>query len=100
MYRLKVSTRNLPSIKLLEDQLFTSPWLKSAVNLPKKRQRHTILKAPHVNKKAKEHFQSFLYNRLYSLQGCSLPELQQIVSTSPNDLVLKITKVENGEYKS
>lgn len=72
VFKLKISTNNLPSLLSFESLLFSySPLRKYfkiiSVAVPKKTKKFVLLKSPHVNKKAKEHFQISTYKRVFFL---------------------------------
>jgi len=72
VYQLKFSTNNLISLIFFEALLFSYSPLKNYfkiafVALPKKIKKFVLIKAPHVNKKSKEHFQISTYQRLFYL---------------------------------
>lgn len=75
VFRLKVSTNNTASLLFFEALLFSYSPLKKyfkiiSVTLPKKTKKFTLLKSPHVNKKAKEHFQISTKKRVFFLVSC------------------------------
>jgi len=72
VFKLKISTNNTASLLFFEALLFSYLPLKRyfeiiSVALPKKTKRFTLLKSPHVNKKAKEHFQILTNKRVFFL---------------------------------
>ena len=66
-YKLKISTSNVANFSIMKELIVTLNKKVKVVILPKKIKRIVILKSPHVNKKAKEHFQIIKYRRLYYL---------------------------------
>jgi len=71
-FRLKISTNNKASLLFFEALLFSYFPIKRyfkiiSVTLPKKTKKFTLLKSPHVNKKAKEHFQIVTNKRMFFL---------------------------------
>jgi ribosomal protein S10 len=90
-YKIAISSHNLISIKKLELCLNAIGGGNKKVNLPKKKKIFTLLKSPHVNSKAKEHFKLETYRRLFYLK-VSLPSLRQFLESLPNDLYIKIVE--------
>lgn len=54
-----------------------SKMLINEVFLPKKIERFTVLRSPHVDKKARDQFERITYQRLIVLKGLNL-EMQQL----------------------
>lgn len=65
----------------------------SSIRLPLQKKRITLLKSPHVNKKARDQIEIRLYNGLISIQGdkLSLSFLESIKSLSIPDTSLKFS---------
>lgn len=65
----------------------------SSIDLPLERKKLTILKSPHVNKKAKDQFEFRFYNALIVLKLYSIDPslLEKIHSRVPADLLLKLS---------
>ena len=65
----------------------------SSIDLPIERKKVTLVKSPHVNKKAKDQFETRLYNGLVILKGDFFNNdiLQSINSVISTDLLLKLT---------
>ena len=63
----------------------------SLINLPRKKRRITLLKAPHVNKKAKEHYELICYSRLLVLSNISNKQLIIFLKQIPNNIRVKLT---------
>jgi small subunit ribosomal protein S10 len=51
----------------------------SQVNLPKKTERFTVLKSPHVDKKARDQFERITYKRLMVLDAISADKIQILI---------------------
>lgn len=62
----------------------------SIVKLPTKRKRITILKAPHVHKKSKEHYEIFFYKRLLILPVHVNSQFFNFLSFLPNNIRFKV----------
>jgi small subunit ribosomal protein S10 len=92
-FKLKVSSHNLNSIKEIENCLNDVKSVnKKVIFLPKKIKTFTLLKSPHVNSKAKEHFKIEKYQRLIYLKT-SLVVLKSLLERLPNDILLKIIEL-------
>lgn len=65
----------------------------SFINLPVQKKSLSVLKSPHVNKKAKDHFEFRFYNGLVVLKSVGLNDrfLQEIKTFFNNKLLLKIS---------
>ena len=59
MYKLQINIQSLNKINKILNKFFIK---KKKFNVKKKKKIFTILKSPHVNKKAREHF---IYNNFY-----------------------------------
>ena len=63
------------------------------ISLPKKRKRTTLLKSPHVNKKAREQFQVCAYKRLldiYSSSSKTVDALMKLELPSGVEVEIKV----------
>jgi ribosomal protein S10 len=77
---------------------FTTGFLKKLnieyklVNLPKKKKRITLLKSPHVYKKAREQFESKVFNSLILIknQNIKFNFLKFLIINKPKPLKIKI----------
>lgn len=80
------------SIKFLENLIHSlfSIGSFSFIYLPKKKKKITILKAPHVHKKAKEHFEIVTYKRLLILSADFTKEIILLLSLLPNNIRCKV----------
>lgn len=81
------------SIKILNTLIF---YVFKNVNysfviLPCKKKKITVLKAPHVHKKAKEHYEIFFYKRLLILPTIFNKKVLSFLSLLPNNIRFKIT---------
>lgn len=63
----------------------------SLIKLPKKKKKFTFLKAPHVNKKSKEHFALITHKRLLKIPNISKKKLLVFLRGVPNNVAFKIT---------
>lgn len=65
----------------------------SSISLPMKRKKLTLLKSPHVNKKAKEQFEVRLYNALVVFRSRTFEQefLQNVNALLPTDILAKIS---------
>lgn len=65
----------------------------SSIDLPIERKKVTLVKSPHVNKKAKDQYETRLYNGLVIIKGHFFDDdiLQSINSIVSADLLLKLT---------
>lgn len=65
----------------------------SSISLPMKRKKLTILKSPHVNKKAKEQFEVRLYNGLALFQSSVFEQefIQDLNALLSADILAKIS---------
>ena len=72
-YQIKIKSLHKESIKLyvkfLEKVLDKIRVNYSIVNLPKKKNRITLLKSPHVNKSAREQFEIRYYSTLFQINS-------------------------------
>ena len=72
-YKIKIKSLHKESIKLYIN--FLDTILKkirvefSIINLPKKKNRITLLKSPHVNKSAREQFEIRYYSNLLKIKS-------------------------------
>jgi small subunit ribosomal protein S10 len=65
----------------------------SSISLPIERKKFTVLKSPHVNKKAKEQYEIRFYNGLIVIKGSFLEKelMQSIHAFISSDLLVKIS---------
>jgi len=56
----------------------TNAKLKGPVPLPTKRRIYCVLRSPHVNKDAREHFEIRTYKRLIDIQDSSLQTIDSL----------------------
>ena len=65
----------------------------SSISLPIERKKFTVLKSPHVNKKAKEQYEIRFYNSLIVIKGNFLEKelMQSIHAFMSSDLLVKIS---------
>jgi len=92
-YELKIETNTKRSLKFLS-KLLNKSLLKKEIFLPKKEKLFVILKSPHVNKKAKEHFKLFKHSRLFFVYF-SQTTLCSFLRRIPNDIIFRIRKIES-----
>ena len=63
----------------------------STFNLPKRRKVITLLKSPHVNKKAKEQFEiKYFKTVIFFKDGINLQIIKSILANRPKSISLKI----------
>lgn len=62
----------------------------SLVKLPRKVKKFTIIKAPHVHKKSKEHFEFISYKRLLIISFDLKKDVFLILSNLPNNVKFKV----------
>jgi len=63
----------------------------SIFNLPKKIKRITLLKSPHVNKKAREQFEIKIYTVIIKIK-IDLFKLKSLLINKPKTVIIKIVK--------
>nr|AML60747.1 30S ribosomal protein S10 [Monodopsis sp. MarTras21] len=94
---LRFQTHNKKSSDKFKKALYALAKCKnlefSSIDLPVERKKVTLLKSPHVNKKAKDQFETRLYNGLIVLRGYPFDDkiLQLINSMISSDLLLKLS---------
>jgi small subunit ribosomal protein S10 len=97
--QIKITTFNEKSltiygvfIKRLLNKLGTN---FSFIKLPKKTKKLTLLKSPHVHKKAREQFEQNIYKNLITIKTeCELGFLKLLAINKPKNIKLKIkTKI-------
>jgi ribosomal protein S10 len=91
LYQIKITTSNQSSLKLITRKI-KKVGSSTVVFLPKRIKRFVLLKSPHVNKSAKEHFQLVKHQRLFTLTT-SLENLHKILTTTNVDLTFRIKKI-------
>lgn len=84
---LKNFKEKIKTLSLVQEMNF------SFINLPIEKKRLSVLKSPHVNKKAKDHFEFRFYNGLIVLTSIDFKDsfLQEIKTFFDNKLLLKIS---------
>ena len=93
MYKINIQSQTLSDICFIDSYLKkTKNVLVKEVKLPSKITRFVVVKSPHVNKKAKEHFQIKTFKRLYYIEGNFLA-MKEIIQTIPSGISIKVTKV-------
>lgn len=99
---IRFQTFNLGSIKTFKESiknLADKHLLNfSSISLPVEKKKFTVLKSPHVNKRAKEQFEIRLHNGLIILTTNVFCEriLQNIKASLPNDVLVKFTFTNQG----
>ena len=92
MFRVKIVSFDLQTIKKVDTYL--SQARVKSLSLPKKTKKIVVLKSPHVNKKAKEHFSLTQYRRLcYLLEKETVKEL---ILKLPFSVALRVDYSGNG----
>jgi len=95
--RIRLQSYKLTSLNRITEKLkriaLDSNLSYSSINLPVKKERITLLKSPHVNKKAKDQYEICCLNRLVILRGCfPLCDFHTIFKTIEiGDVVVKLT---------
>jgi ribosomal protein S10 len=68
-----------------------------SIRLPKKIQKFTVLRSPHVNKKSREQFETRLYKRVFILTSSRSSIirtlLKKIQNKLPTNIIMKLTFV-------
>lgn len=102
---IRFQTYNLESLKTYKDSL-KNLALKynlnfSSINLPVEKKKFTVLKSPHVNKRAKEQFEIRLHNGLITLTTNIFSEtlLQTLKTSLQSDVLVKFTLI-NSKCKN
>ena len=94
-YQFKISTNCLNNIVQVKNLLTTfSSMAPKIISLPKKLKRFVVIKSPHINQASKEHFQIITYRRIFFVNLTTV-ELKNFLLKMPNNLSLKIKKIEN-----
>jgi len=99
--RLRIQSFKLSSlknfIKKLEVFAAKKKILASTINLPIEKKKMTVVKSPHVNKKAKDQFEIVFYNRLICFKNCQFKWefFQDLKKELPNDSIVKISFLSN-----
>ena len=94
---LRFQTHNKESSKRFIETLNSLAKSKnlqfSSISLPIERKKFTVLKSPHVNKKAKEQYEIRFYNGLIVIKGNFLEKelMQSIHAFMSSDLLVKIS---------
>jgi len=94
--KIKIRTTEIKVFEIYKN--FTTGFLKKLnieyklVNLPKKKKRITLLKSPHVYKKAREQFESKVFNSLILIknQNIKFNFLKFLIINKPKPLKIKI----------
>ena len=64
--------------------------ISKTLHLPTKKKKFTLLKSPHVHKKAREQFELITFQKNIIIKGSSL-ELKRLIHFLKNDINLDIT---------
>ena len=92
MFRLKIVAFDLQTMKNV-DVCLKEACVKF-LSLPKRTKKIVVLKSPHVNKKAKEHFSLTQYKRLcYSVKK---ETVQELILKLPFSVALRVDYSGNG----
>jgi ribosomal protein S10 len=97
-YVISVYSQNLLSLikfcTKIQKTIEFITYFKS-ITLPKKIQKFTVLRSPHVNKKSREQFETRLYKQIFILLSCEnkliINLLKKIQNKLPVNLLIKIT---------
>lgn len=94
---IRFQTYDKNSLKIFKEKIKALSLVKeikfSFINLPIEKKCFSVLKSPHVNKKAKDHFEFRFYNGLIVLKSLGFKDsfLQEIKTFFDNKLLLKIS---------
>jgi small subunit ribosomal protein S10 len=100
MYKINIQSQSLSDICFIDNYLKkVKNVLTKEVKLPSKIKRFVVVKSPHVNKKAKEHFQIKTHKRLYYLKGDYL-SVKEMIQKIPSGISIKVTKVTSSSGNS
>ena len=79
--------------KVLNNLANVKNFQVSSISLPIEKKKFTILKSPHVNKKAKEQYEIRFYNGIILLKGRFFERefLQNLIALFPSDILIKIS---------
>lgn len=80
-------------IKNLKEIAFINNFFFSSISLPMRKKVYTVLKSPHVNKRAKDQFEIRFYNHLIVLEANSFSTfiMQQIRNCFDSKFLVKIS---------
>ena len=94
-YKIKIKSLHKESIKLYTN--FLDKILKrikvdfSMINLPKKKNRITLLKSPHLNKSAREQFEIRYYSTLLEIKsGIDHKILELLLINKPKSVSINV----------
>jgi small subunit ribosomal protein S10 len=94
---LKIKLKSIDKISLnlyinfLKEKIKLYNKQYSIFNLPKKIKRITLLKSPHVNKKAREQFEIKIYTVIIKIK-IDLFKLKSLLINKPKTVIIKIVK--------
>jgi len=94
---LKIKLKSIDKISLnlyinfLKEKIKLYNKQYSIFNLPKKIKRITLLKSPHVNKKAREQFEVKIYTIIIKIK-IDLFKLKSLLINKPKTVIIKIVK--------
>jgi len=95
--RIRLRSFNVPSLEILKQKLKKFADSREmdclSINLPVKKKKITVLKSPHVNKKAREQFELCSYKRLldiYSSSSKTVDALMRLELPSGVDVEIKV----------
>jgi len=97
MLKLNIKSINRKSIELYSEYIkkliIKNTIISKQINIPSKRKRFTLLKSPHVNKKAQENFQFVLYQKTFYLKINNFSVIKTILINKPKHLKITIRKI-------
>lgn len=80
-YDIGILARATEQIKLIAD--VTGARVAGPVMLPTKKRVYCVLRSPHVNKDAREHFEIRIHNRLVDVSNLSAQTVQALMEWVP-----------------
>ena len=92
-FKIKVSSTTLTSFIVFNTLINKFSAVLKIIALPQKIKRLTLIKSPHVHKKAKEHFQVIRYYRLYYVYFSSLNALKSFLLLIPTNFNINLKKI-------
>lgn len=91
--KLNLTSTNLKLLQSYIIHLQKNFQISNIINLPNNLKKYTVLKSPHVNKKAREQFQIKQYNRLININLISKLQFNKfrylILTNLPASLKIK-----------
>lgn len=95
--QLKIKSLNLNSYKIYNYFLINLFQLLnieySIIQLPIRKKKFTLLKSPHVHKKAREQFEIVFYNTCFNLKQFDISLINLILLNKPSTIQIKIKNI-------